>query len=213
MKSTQLKVCDISGPMTDLLQKFSGDNGQEWRVEFNKFLRKQPAWTDDIRPSKKNKPPLFTIVDLCLPYYVPDGLHVKEHYVGNERAILALVDDCLYVDGKELTLHSKDSERLADGKLKIYTLQDSWKAHDDNIILFNSNLLFFLITHPEFIPESWKSKRCIAVNIFFCNTRFYDDDDYEYVCYLALSGGKPFYGKHFISSQWDKKSPVAVIEC
>jgi hypothetical protein len=42
--STQLPLCDASGPVTDLLQKLSGDNGHQWLRDLNRFLRKENPW-------------------------------------------------------------------------------------------------------------------------------------------------------------------------
>lgn len=42
--STQVSLCDASGPMTDLLQKLSGEDGPNWLRSLNRFLRKENPW-------------------------------------------------------------------------------------------------------------------------------------------------------------------------
>jgi len=38
----RIALCDASGPLTDLLQKLSGEEGDSWLPRLNKFLRSQP---------------------------------------------------------------------------------------------------------------------------------------------------------------------------
>ncbi len=42
--STRLALCDVRGPLTDLLEKLSGDNGEQWFHGLNRFLRKENPW-------------------------------------------------------------------------------------------------------------------------------------------------------------------------
>lgn len=44
MNSTRIALCDASGPLTDLLQKLSGEEGEQWLRDLGKFLRKQNPW-------------------------------------------------------------------------------------------------------------------------------------------------------------------------
>ena len=41
--STRLALCDVRGPLADLLEKLSGNDGEDWLRGLNKFLRKE-AW-------------------------------------------------------------------------------------------------------------------------------------------------------------------------
>ncbi len=41
---TRLALCDVRGPLTDLLEKLSGDDGEQWFHGLNKFLRKDNPW-------------------------------------------------------------------------------------------------------------------------------------------------------------------------
>lgn len=41
---TRLALCDISGPLTDLVQKLSGEDGGQWLRALNKMLRKENPW-------------------------------------------------------------------------------------------------------------------------------------------------------------------------
>ena len=49
MSDNMLGVREVSGVVTDLLEKLGGENGKEWLVETKRFLRKEPCWS---RPSK-----------------------------------------------------------------------------------------------------------------------------------------------------------------
>jgi hypothetical protein len=37
-------LCEARGPLADLNEKLSSENGQQWLGELNKFLRKEPTW-------------------------------------------------------------------------------------------------------------------------------------------------------------------------
>jgi len=41
---TRLALCDVSGPLTDLFQKLSGEDGEQWLRALNKMLRKENPW-------------------------------------------------------------------------------------------------------------------------------------------------------------------------
>jgi hypothetical protein len=41
---SRLALCDVVGPLCDLLQKLSGDQGDLWLKALNKMLRKENAW-------------------------------------------------------------------------------------------------------------------------------------------------------------------------
>lgn len=42
---SRLALCDASGPLTDLLQKMSGEDGGQWNRALTKFLRKENPWS------------------------------------------------------------------------------------------------------------------------------------------------------------------------
>lgn len=42
---SRLALCDVSGPLTDLLQKMSGEDGEQWNLALARFLRKENAWS------------------------------------------------------------------------------------------------------------------------------------------------------------------------
>ena len=44
MISTRIALCDVSGPLTDLIQKLSGEDGASWSRALNKMLRKENPW-------------------------------------------------------------------------------------------------------------------------------------------------------------------------
>ncbi|MBM3206134.1 MAG: hypothetical protein FJZ43_00730 [Candidatus Staskawiczbacteria bacterium] len=43
---SRLLLCDVRGPVEDLLQKLSGEDGSEWLEATKKFLRKENPWPE-----------------------------------------------------------------------------------------------------------------------------------------------------------------------
>lgn len=43
-----VSVKDFHGPMSDLMSKVQGDDGELWFAEFKRFLRKEPCWMGEI---------------------------------------------------------------------------------------------------------------------------------------------------------------------
>jgi len=41
---TRIALCDVRGPLNDLIQKLSGDDGHAWLQGLTKFLRKEHPW-------------------------------------------------------------------------------------------------------------------------------------------------------------------------
>jgi len=41
---SRLALCDVSGPLTDLLQKLSGEDGEQWMRATKKMLRRENPW-------------------------------------------------------------------------------------------------------------------------------------------------------------------------
>ncbi len=45
MNNTQVALSDAQGPLNQLITNLSGENGQMWLDELNRFLRKEQSWT------------------------------------------------------------------------------------------------------------------------------------------------------------------------
>lgn len=45
---SRLALCDASGPLTDILQKLSGEDGEQWMRALNKMLRKENPWEEPV---------------------------------------------------------------------------------------------------------------------------------------------------------------------
>lgn len=41
---TRVALCDARGPLTDLIEKLSGEDGSSWHEALKKMLRKENPW-------------------------------------------------------------------------------------------------------------------------------------------------------------------------
>ena len=90
---TRLALCDARGPLADLLEKLSGEDGEIWLRGLNKFLRKEESWrTDFARDMSKEGWTLLEDTREPWPISVSDlkpvpFLHEGEDYVGGEDMV------------------------------------------------------------------------------------------------------------------------------
>ncbi len=71
--------------------------------------------------------------------------------------------------------------------------------------VLTDNWLDFLLTHPEFIPESWKGKAT-----FFWGTGYRASYGGLYVRYLRWYGRAWDWGYYWLGNDWDARNPVAL---
>lgn len=54
--NNRLTLCDARGPLTDLIEKLSGKEGDQWLRELNKMLRKENTWIGHFFAIDRIKP-------------------------------------------------------------------------------------------------------------------------------------------------------------
>ena len=92
--STRLALCDTRGPLADLLDKLSGEEGEMWLRGLNKFLRKEEAWrVNFVRDMTKEGWTLLE--DMREPWPISAGkldlvpfLRDRESYTGGEEVVI-----------------------------------------------------------------------------------------------------------------------------
>jgi len=78
----------FQGPITDLLVKLNGENGQETLVELNKFNRREPCWVSGaertVAPPVIVSPTLFKASDTDLDYWLDQTQKFTKKHLGVE---------------------------------------------------------------------------------------------------------------------------------
>lgn len=74
------------------------------------------------------------------------------------------------------------------------------------LLVLNANVLDYLLKNPHLIPEEWKGQV-----IFFWGTIYCGDDGLLYVRNLFWSGGRWCSSNRCLDSDWDVRSPAAVL--
>lgn len=77
MESTQLALHDVCGPLTDLIKKLSGDDGEQWLFALKRFNRKEDPWAKQ-EVAKPKSPLLQLVTTVDLP--AVDTFSAKEHF-------------------------------------------------------------------------------------------------------------------------------------
>jgi hypothetical protein len=81
---------DVRGPLADLNEKLAGESGDDWLTELNKFLRKEPCWTQKERTSTEAQ--LANWVTLyCEEFGItinPSDIKIPERKPGFDRLIV-----------------------------------------------------------------------------------------------------------------------------
>ena len=59
-----IPLSDVQGPRNDLDQKLAGEDGSVWLAQLNRFLRKEPCWTNDQVTQVAEPKPTPSILEL-----------------------------------------------------------------------------------------------------------------------------------------------------
>lgn len=94
---TRLALCDVRGPLTDFLEKLSGEDGDRWLREFNKFLRKEEVWRTDF-VFDMTKEGWTLLEDAREPWPIS---------IANLEMVSLLKGDESYVDGEEMVRRAR----------------------------------------------------------------------------------------------------------
>ena len=136
--------------------------------------------------------PIDLIVDLDADPFVPEGWSVPDgnHIKGGKFRF----------DPAEVALHLDDEQK--NGMIVVGT---ALRPKLQNLPVFNANLLDWLLTHPQFIPEEWKSK-----SVFFWGTIYRYSDGCLYVRSLRWYGGGWGWRFYWLDYTFSDRNPAAV---
>lgn len=154
------------------------------------------------------------IVDIAKSPKLPfGGAEVVKHESkinGKTEVELELVDDELFVDGMKITLHLSERQ-MGDKRIIGHELRKELESGES--VLLNSNILDYIIDHPELFPEHWKKDENGETRyIFFWGTIFRNPSfDSLYVRGLCWSGGCLFQDYDWLDDGWNRQDPSAVL--
>jgi hypothetical protein len=130
------------------------------------------------------------LIDLDADPFVPDGWKVEEHQKGGQ----------FKWDAAKVALYL--SKKQQGGKwLEGNKLREELKSK----LVFNANLLDYLLNNPHLIPEEWEGKY-----VFFWGTVYRHSGGSLYVRYLYWDGGRWDWGCRWLGSAWRDDRPAAV---
>lgn len=140
-------------------------------------------------------------IDLASTPKVPNGLRgvaTDEHQIKSRATgVLEIksVDDVR----KLVNLH------LDEGQMDSRIVGHKLKKKLEGKQVYSAVLLDFLLEHPQFIPDEWKTKGVI----YFWGTIYRDSGDNLYVRYLRWSGGGWYSDCYWLDCGWDDNEPSA----
>ena len=141
--------------------------------------------------------------DPCLPF---GDAKIEKHARVGKVTIELRIDGCLYLDGKKVVLFRSERQMIGRG-VKGYELLTEL----DNQPVLSASILDFLMSHQEFIPESWKKdENGNTIFIFFWGTEYRDSDGSFYVRCLYWNKGTWHEGRHWLVNGWKSNTPAAV---
>lgn len=130
------------------------------------------------------------VIDLDADPFVPEDCTVEEHQKQGQ----------FQWDPAKIQLFL--SKKQQKGYIEGHMLRKELKGKP----ILNANILDYLFSHPELIPEEWKEK-----NIFFWGTIYRDSDGDLYVRYLYWGGGKWCWDYGWLVIDLRVSSPAAVL--
>lgn len=138
-----------------------------------------------------------------------DNAEVVKHD-GKGFVKIELLDDSLYVDGKLVTLFLSEKQK---GNSSVVGNKLRQELEDGDQILLNSNVLDYLIDHPELFPEHWKKDENGDTRyIFFWGSIFRDPSHgYLYVRALYWDDGGLYRFYSWLGNDWCRRRPSASV--
>ena len=145
------------------------------------------------------------VVDCDAKPFEPRGWEAVEHKKGGVVKIERRGDD-LYIDGKKIELYFSESQR-ADGVIKGDRLQKEISKKE----AMNACVLEYLLSHPELIPDSWKTdENGKNIFIFFWGTIYCDQRGAPCVRFLHWNCSRWCWSCSLISWGWCSRCPTAI---
>lgn len=131
------------------------------------------------------------VIDLDADPFVPDGWQVVEHQKQGE----------FEWDPAEVSLYLSNEQQG-----NIYIEGNKLREELKNQKVFNTNLLDYLLSHRELIPEEWKDKY-----ILFWGTIYRHPGGFLCVRYLRWGGGRWDWRYRWLGLRWRSNVPAAVL--
>lgn len=162
--NARLALCDVRGPLKDLEDKLSGEDGKFWAAALKKMLRRENPWPEQIY-----------VIDLDADPSVPDGWEVVEHKRGGQLVWdLSLIT--LYLSPRQLGKYRIEGHEL--------------RAELESQFTLNANALRFYLAHPYLIPPEWKTSEIgYSPLICFWATIYRDAEGCLYILCLRWEDG------------------------
>ncbi|MEX1112490.1 MAG: hypothetical protein WEC84_03435 [Candidatus Andersenbacteria bacterium] len=164
---TRLALCDARGPLNDLLEKLSGENGSLWLADLNQLLR-QPRPTSTKPPVKLRKASGRS------------RAQAEESHVIDCDNLPWITSNFKRVQWSQKGKFAWDPKRA---KLYLPASQETkaYKGHElkdelQNLPIMGVAVRDFLLSHPELIPEEWKD-----YYILFWRTVYVDLQDHLWI--------------------------------
>ncbi len=136
-------------------------------------------------------------VDCDAEPFVPNDLKVEEHKEGGQ----------LQLDPSKVKLHLSSNQMVG----RVIEGNKLRKELESEPVL-NANVLDYLFTHQELIPEDWK---CDAKGntryIFFWGTIYRDSRGDLFIRCLYWDGGAWHQRSYRLGRDWDGRSPATVL--
>jgi len=129
------------------------------------------------------------LIDLDADPMIPDGWKVEEHTKGGQ----------FQFDLVKVSLHLDEQQKA--GYIVGRELRNKLQGRP----VFNANLLDYLLTHTELIPEEWKGK-----TVFFWGTIYRSSDGCLIVRSLGWSGGRWDWSCLWLGGRLSDDCPAAV---
>jgi hypothetical protein len=143
------------------------------------------------------------IIDLDAPLFIPEGweVHPKDQPSNVVRGMFEWYP-------AKVRLHLTPNQQRDN-----YIEDDKFRQELENELLFNANLLDYLLTHPEIILEEWKQDEQGRIRyIFFWGTIYYSSySDDLLVCGLYWDGDRWDCDFNRINYAWAVCNSAAVL--
>ncbi len=134
---------------------------------------------------------VIQVIDCDAQPFIPDGWKVQEHQKGGK----------LEWNPEKIQLYLSDGQK--DGK---YIEGNKLRKELKGKKVLNACVLDWLLAHPEFIPEEWKSKY-----IFFWGTIYRISGGDLYVRCLCWLGDRWHWRYAWLDDDWYDSRPAAVL--
>lgn len=184
---SRLALCNVRGPLTDLLEKLSGEDGDQWLRALNKMLRRENPWEPKIFPINRDQP------------------FDSEKFLGRGWTINEQDERSLYItqlDLNEVRLEHmlRKDEDVIKGEEKLRRLKEA--GH----IRLDAGIFQAFRKNQVLIPRSW-----IGNFVYFDGTILRSPTGNRCVLFLFWRDGQWDWGYFWLEQDWTTGSSSAVL--